>query len=204
MAELDQHLVAAQLLLRPLEVLERVWAEDDVRRKLEEDPAELAGRTERFERFAEASEDLRAKLPRGPLEPSPVVHRRSLAQVRRQLLELHGMARHRPEGLDVHDEAVRRPLRPPGDHLLDRQPVIGRVDLDGVEVLGVVRQPVARLRPGRIEVLREGFVGPGARSDANLGHRHRSLPDRRTAGPRALSWRGPATLTRRTTAERGW
>jgi hypothetical protein len=42
----------------------------------------------------------------------------------------------------VHDEPVGNALGPLGDELFLREPVIGRVDLDSVEVLGVVAQPL--------------------------------------------------------------
>ena len=56
------------------------------------------------------------------------------------------------------------------DHLLARQPVVGRVDLDRVEVLGVVREPLAGLHARRVPVLRERVVGPRARADADRRH----------------------------------
>ena len=61
-AELDQHLVAAKLLLRPLEVGEGGGLADDVGGKLEQDPPELSGGTKRLERAVEAGEDLASKL----------------------------------------------------------------------------------------------------------------------------------------------
>src|SRR5437868_15221733 len=78
------------------------------------------------------------------------------------------MPRHQPERLHVHDEPGRRPLRPALDGRLDRQAVVRRVDLDGVEVLRVPREPLARRQLRRIEVLREGVVGPGAGPDADV------------------------------------
>ena len=54
--ELDQHPVVAELVGRPLEVVERRRLPDDVRRHLEEDPAELARRAQRLERVEERAE----------------------------------------------------------------------------------------------------------------------------------------------------
>ncbi len=81
------------------------------------------------------------------------------------------MTRHQAERLDVHHETVGRALRPALDHLLARQPVIGRVDFDRVEVLGVVRQALSGLYASRIPVLGQGVVGPGTRADPDLSHR---------------------------------
>ena len=71
--ELDHQLVTGELLLRPLEVLERARLRDDVRRQLEEDAAELARRAQRLERVAEAAEDLGAELARRPVDAAALV-----------------------------------------------------------------------------------------------------------------------------------
>ena len=152
------------------EVVERAILEDDVRRELEEDAAELAGRAQRLERLQEAAEDLAAELARGPLDAAAVVGRRVVAQIRRERLQLDRMARHEAERLDVHDEVVRRPLRPAADHFLGREAVVSGVDLDGVEVLRVVGEPLTGGRPARVPVLRERLVGPRARADPDLRH----------------------------------
>ena len=125
--------------MRPLQVLERAVLVNHVGGELEEDPAELAAGAQRLERGEEPAKDLAAKLTGWTLDSAPLVRRRFVAQVRRQRLELDRMARHQTESLDVHHEPVRRALRPALDHLFARQPVIGRVDLDRVEVLGVIR-----------------------------------------------------------------
>src|SRR5438874_568312 len=80
------------------------------------------------------------------------------------------MASHQSKGLDVHDELFWCPCGPALDHRLVRQAVVRRVDLDRVEVLGVVGESIARLDTGRIPVLRERLVGPGTRADADLRH----------------------------------
>src|SRR5207237_838072 len=110
-------------------------------------------------------------LARRPLDAALVVGGRVAAQVGRQLLELRRMARHQRERLHVHDEAVGRPLRPAGDHLLRRQPVERRVDLDGVEALGVPGEPLPGRQAVGIEVLRERLVGPRARPYADRRQR---------------------------------
>src|SRR6266508_6554709 len=117
MPELDEHLVVPELLPSPLQVLERAILVDDVGRKLEEDPAQLARRTQRLERFEEAAEDLAAKLARGTLDASAVVDGSIVPQIGRERLELHRVAGHEAEGLHVHDEALGCPLRPALDHL---------------------------------------------------------------------------------------
>ena len=168
--ELDEHLVATELLARPLQIVQRAVLEHDVRGELEQDPAELAGGAQRLERLEKATEDLAAKLPRRPLDAALVVRRRVVAQVGRERFELDGMARHQAERLHVHHESVRRPRCPALHHLLRRQAVVGRIDLDRVEVLCVVRQPLAGRQSLRIPVLRERLVGPGARPDPHFSH----------------------------------
>src|SRR5581483_7435013 len=150
------------------EVLERPLLEDDIRRELEEDAAELSRAAQRLERLEEATEHLAAQLARRAVDAAALVDGHLRAQVLGQDLDLHGMACHQPEGLHVHDEPGRRPLRPALDRRLHRQPVVGRVDLDRVEVLRVPREPFARRQLLWIEVLRERLVRPGARADADL------------------------------------
>ena len=53
---------SAELLARPLQILERAVLVDDVRRELEEDAAELSGRAQRLQRLQEPAEDLAAEL----------------------------------------------------------------------------------------------------------------------------------------------
>ena len=186
MPELDQHLVAAELLLGPLEVLERRGLEDDVGRQLHQDPAELARLPQRLERLVEAPEDLGPELARRPVDPPARVERRGLAQVGRQLLGLDRVARHHAERLHVHDEALGRALGPVLHQVLVRQPVVGRVRLDHVEALRVVAQPLlGALDPRRIEVLRQRLVGPGTGPDPDRCG-HASMVPRRPF--RYLTW----------------
>ena len=117
----------------------------------------------------EAAEHLAAKLARRPVDAAALVDRHRVAQILRQHLDLHRMARHQAERLDVHREAVGRAVGPALHHRLAGQAVVRRVDLDRVEELRVVREPLLRRQLRRIEVLREGLVGPGARADADRG-----------------------------------
>ena len=168
MAELDHRMVAAELLLRPGDVVERERLAHDVGRKLEEDAAELPGGAQRLEGGVEAREDLRAELARRPVDSSALVHGRGVTQVGREDVSLHRMARHHPEGLHVHDESLGYPLGPLRDEVFLREPVVGRVDLDRVEVLGVVAEPLlAGAHAFRIPVLDERLVGPRARAGAD-------------------------------------
>src|SRR6185437_9168517 len=104
MPELDEQLVVAKLLPRPLEIVERTVLVDDVRRELKQDPSEFPCRSQRLERSEEPAEDLAAKLPRRPLDAPALVGRRLVAQVGRERLHLDRMACHQAERLDVHDE----------------------------------------------------------------------------------------------------
>src|SRR5713101_7717473 len=103
--ELDEHLVAAELLTRPLEIFERAVLEDDIRGKLKEDAAQLALAAQRLERLEKAAEDLAAELARRAVDPAALVHRHRVTEILGQHLELHRMSRHQSERLDVHDEA---------------------------------------------------------------------------------------------------
>src|SRR5581483_5443108 len=67
-------------------------------------------------------------------------------------------------------EAGRRLGRPAPELLLLGQPVSGRVQLDGVEALGVVAQELALLRPGRIETGLPGWVRPAGCADERAVH----------------------------------
>src|SRR5205814_8302175 len=65
---LDEHRVGAELVARPLEVVERRLLPDDVRRELEQDAPELARLTEWLERSEELAKDLAAQLARWPVD----------------------------------------------------------------------------------------------------------------------------------------
>jgi hypothetical protein len=182
--ELDEHLVLAELLARPPEVVERRVLVDDVGRQLEEDPAELAGLAQRLERAEELAEDHGSELARRPVDAAALVDGHSLAQLGRQLLEPHRMARHQPERLHVHDEAVGRPVGPALHRRALRQPVVGGIDLDGREALGVPGKPLLRRQLGRIEPLRERLVGPRARPDPDRRRHAADASERRLVGER--------------------
>ena len=92
-------------------------------------PPSFPGLAQRLECLVEAAEHLGAELARRSVDPAALVQRRALAEVGRQLLHLHRVARHDAEGLDVHDEAGRRALHPARDHRPVGQPVVGGVDL---------------------------------------------------------------------------
>ena len=151
--------------MRPLEVVERRRLPDDVRRELEEDPAQLPASRSGSSASRNSRKTRRAQLARRPVDAAALVDRHPLAQVGRQLLELHRMARHQPERLHVHHESGRRPVGPALHHLLGRHAVVGRVDLDRREALRVVGEALARRQPVRVPVLDERLVGPRARAD---------------------------------------
>ena len=132
-------------------------------------PPSFPALAQRLQRREELPEDARAGLGRRPVDAAAVVDRQPFAQVGRHLLELHRVARHQPERLHVHDEAGRRAVGPALHHRLGRDAVVGRIDLDRREALGVVGQPLARGRARRVPVLHEGVVGPRAGADANGG-----------------------------------
>ena len=132
-------------------------------------PPSLPVASQRLERLEETAEHFTAQLARRAVDAAALVHRHLRAQVLRQHLELHRVARHQAERLHVHDEPGRRSLGPALHHRLARQPVVRRVHLDGVEVLGVPREPLAGRQLRWIEVLRERFVRPGAGADPYVG-----------------------------------
>ena len=163
-------------------------------------PAELARLAQRLERVEELAEDAGARLARRPVDAAACIDRQALAQVGRHLLELHRMPRHQPERLDVHHEPVRRALGPAAHHLLGRHAVVRRVDLDGREALGVVREPLLRRRARRVPVLRERVVRPRARSDADRRrHRRRAYGEGPDSGPSPTIERGACAVALTTT-----
>jgi putative transcriptional regulator len=170
-AELNEQFVVGQLRAQPLQILPRLRLRHDVRRELDQDSAELAGLVRRLERLAEEANELAAHLPRHALDAVAGVGLEPVAEALGYLLQLDRVAGHRRERLEVEDEAVRRPGGPFLDVLAGRQPVEGRVDLDGVEVLRVVGQLVAAgAQPARVEVLLERLVGERAGADADGRH----------------------------------
>src|SRR5207249_5821395 len=75
MPELNEHVVFADLLPRPFQVLQRAIFVHDIGGKLEEDPAELSRRAKRLERLEEAPEDLPSELARRPVDAALLVGR---------------------------------------------------------------------------------------------------------------------------------
>ena len=79
--ELDERLVAVELLHRPGEIVERERLVDDVGAGLEQNAAELAALTQRLQRSVEAAKDLCAQLPGGrstrPRSSTGIASRRS-------------------------------------------------------------------------------------------------------------------------------
>ena len=117
----------------------------DPRVVLEQHAAQLPRRLERRERLAELAE---RGLAVGLLVPG-----------------------HRGARLRVPGEAVRRALGPLRSRLRRGKAVERRVDLDGVEALGVVGEPRGRRgHSARVPVLDEALVGPRARADPDHGH----------------------------------
>ena len=115
---------------------------------LEEDPAELPRELERLERRAELGERLGLLCGLVP--------------------------RHRRVRLDVERELRRRALRPAARHGRVGEVVVGRVDLDGVESLGVVAESSLRRRDAsRVPAL-----------DRALRPRSEHVPRRTVAGMR--------------------
>jgi uncharacterized protein YecE (DUF72 family) len=137
--------------------------------KIEVIPEDLRDAMPVDERGQEPAEHLTAELPWRPVDTPAIVDRHRVAQILGQHLDLHRVPRHQPERLDVHREAVRRALRPAFHHRLRGQAVVRRVDLHRVEALRVVRETFLRRQLRRIEVLREGLVGPRTGTDANGG-----------------------------------
>ncbi len=66
-----------------------------------------------------------------------------VAEVGRQRVDRRGVPRQRAVGLDVEDEVIGRGPHPAVDHVAVGDRVEARVELHGLEALGVVRQPVA-------------------------------------------------------------
>jgi hypothetical protein len=151
------------------QLVEVVVARAEGRAELEEEAAELAVLGQRRDgverRVGQAA--LQVLVEQHPAAP---VGARAPAQLLGQRVLAGRVARQQAVELDVEAELLRRDRRPALDGPPARHGVEGRVDLDGVEVPGVVRQPVARRQPGRVPLLDEAGVGPARRphTDARL------------------------------------
>ena len=71
-------------------------------------------------------------------------------------------------GFDRIEEIGRRLLAPGGERFLLRQMVKGVVDLDGVEELEIVIEPVLHRQFRRIENIPPVLIHPTGRADVNL------------------------------------
>src|SRR5919109_1860243 len=161
MPQLDGDAVILEPFEQPFEIAARVRLVLEAGGKLREQRAELVRRCERLDRAAELVHVLVSEVPR-ILSGCLVEHfrvRELLKQLEREL------------------EAGRRAPRPPLRRLDRWHAVERRVNLDGVEMLGVEREPVdlqpsARARLGGIEdaVPRAlaGGIAPAGRADANV------------------------------------
>ena len=130
----------------PLELGERFGRLHEARVVLEQDPAQLPGQLQRLDRRPEGG--------------------------KRRVVRLALVARHRLVRLHVEGELGRCPLRPVPRHPGIGEVVVGRVDLDRVEALGVVPQPCLRRRDAaRVPRLDEALVREGAGAEADgRGH----------------------------------
>ena len=118
--ELDERDEGCDSRADPLELGERFGRLHEARVVLEQDPAQLPGQLQRLDRRPEGG--------------------------KRRVVRLALVARHRLVRLHVEGELGRCPLRPvPRDPGIG-EVVVGRVDLDRVEALGVVPQPCLRCR----------------------------------------------------------
>ena len=91
-----------------------------------------------------------------------------LAQPRGQALDARRVPGEQAVGLDVEDEAVRGARRPQLAVALGRRRVVGGVDLDDGELLGVVRSRASALvTPARVEAPAGDQRGVGPRTAAH-------------------------------------
>ena len=170
----------------PLEVLERRRLHHDVRRKLHEDAAQLAGVAQRLERRVEAVEHLGAELARGMVDPAAVVdlrpRRAGRAGAGRPSRDGGSSSRTPSRGRRTR-RACAAPSAAAG--LGRGNGVVARVHLDRVEELGVVAQPaLGRAGTPRIPRLDQRLVGPRAGADADR-RRQSTYPPSGSSGMRA-------------------
>ena len=189
MAKLDEHLVTPELILRPFEVSEydsgrgTTYGGNCISTP-PSFPAARSGSRASWKRV----EDLLTNLPRRMLHPPRAADVDVVAEIGRQLLEANRVAGHQPERLDMEHEPRRSALRPARGDLCGRQGVIRRVDLDRVESLRVVAQPLlTRADATRIPEGGERLVSERARADADRrGHDYRPAQLRATLAQVAL------------------
>ena len=168
-AELDERHERREARRGASELGLRRLALREARVVLEEDAAELAGELERLER--------------GPEEPERLVGRLAL------------VPRHRRRRLDVKGEVVGRPAGPALRHGGVGQGVVGRVDLDDVEALGVVAEALLGGRDAAgVPGLQQALVRPRARPDPHGGRHARTIDGAPVRAPRPFL--APCYLTR--------
>src|SRR5438874_3032491 len=106
----------------------------------------------------------RPELRRADERLNPVVERPHARTEVAQAPDVRDVAAH----LDREDEPGRACAHPVGDHVALRQPVEGRVHLDGVEMAGVVVQPFPRRTARRVEdAVPPMVVVPTGTADSN-------------------------------------
>src|SRR5581483_3809952 len=159
------------------ELLERLARLDEAGRVLQEDAAKLPRPLEWGERVA--------KLGERPLPVAPAVPGHLRARLR------------------VEDEALGGALGPLRGRLRRGQVVEGRVDLDRVEALRVVGEPLRRRgNAPRVPALDQALVRPGARSDPDHAIENRSRGRDESSPPRSSLWRW--TRGRSASSTRAW
>jgi hypothetical protein len=174
-AQLDRDRVRREQLDQRRELVETVVVRAEGRRELEQERRELARGSERLDRLEHGAGQLLLQPPvelHAPARPG----RRLLAQLLRERIERRGVARQQPVQLDVEREAARRDLPPARDLGRGGNGVEGGVDLDGVEALRVVRQPVASRQSRRVPLLDEPGVRPARRADMDRSAHSRRVP----------------------------
>ena len=84
MTRLDQHCVVAQEVARPLEIVERRRLPDDIRRQLEQDPAELVRLARRRQALPEVAELARLEARATELKDTIVATETELGDLSRE------------------------------------------------------------------------------------------------------------------------
>ena len=186
-AELDRGLPAVEPLDGLLDRRPVLGRRVHPARVLEEDRAELAALGERGEPLPEHRPDRVLELGRQVLGVDPRLRPQVVGQLvadrLRQPLRLGPLPGHQRVGLDVEREVGRRAVDPQLGGPGRRQRVVGRVDLDDRERLGVVVEPLlGRVGAGRVE---------------HAGRGHRRVGPRGGADPDRCRRRGPRSARRR-------
>src|SRR5205823_5141315 len=132
---------------------------------------------ERGKRVGEAgvvAPEGRRELPEQRAEPACVGKRRNPLEQQRQVDVDLAQSLHVGQvaaDLDCEDESRRGLLNPARDHLATGQPVETRVHLDGVEALGVEREPATRRAAHGVEdTVPPAVVVPAGTADPQAVH----------------------------------